>query len=335
MAIPNDSALPGCELLRQEKLRTEVMAQLLEPWLGPKAELLKSKGVLLRHVPGKRANFLFELMISPTPGAPIECRRVAGKVYAKHHGASVYRILQEFRSHGLAGSPYCVPQPLAYEPRWKLLLLSWAEGDLLRSRILGGSDASCYLKEAANWLLKLHQSGVAGGSRYTFRRHLETLAWQKQRLSRVLPKLDDLLRIILCRIKERGEAISGWTPGPTHRDFSPDHLVFNGGCLTALDFDEYRQYDPMFDVAHFMAHLKLLGTRHPGDMTRFDEFGKIFQTAYRGSARDYSEARVRFYQAVAYFKLAFILAVVVRPSAGEVTAEVFLREADWALRHDL
>jgi aminoglycoside phosphotransferase (APT) family kinase protein len=334
LAVPNDSALPGCELLQLEKLRTELLAQSLKDWLGPKAELLESKAVLLRYVPGKRCNFLFDLMISPTPDAPIERRRVTGKVYAEYHGAKVFRILQEFRSHGLAGGRYRVPQPLAYEPRWKLLLLGWAEGDLLRSRILGDSDASCYMFEVADFLAKFHQSGVAGGSRYTFRRHLELLAGQKLYLTRVLPELEGLLDSILRGIKERGEAISGWAPGPTHRDFSPDHLVLNEGCLTALDFDEFRQYDPMFDVAHFTAHLKLLGVRHGGDVTRFDELGRIFQTAYRGSARDYSEERVRFYQAVAYFKLAYILAAVVRPSAWEKTVEMFLREAAAVLKQD-
>lgn len=332
MAIPYDSALPGCELLQQEKLRTEVIAQLLEAWLGPKAELLESRAVLLRYVPGKRCNFLFELMISATSGAPIERRRVAGKVYAAQHGARVYKILQEFRSQGFAGGRYRVPQPLAYEPCLRLLLLGWAEGDLLRSRILDGSDASCNMNEAANFLVKFHQSGVAGDSRYTFRRHLETLARQKQRLTTVLPGLDRLLEDLLCRIEKRGEALSGWTPGPTHRDFSPDHLVFDGGCVTALDFDEFRQYDPMFDVAHFMAHLRLLGLRHTGDLTRFDDLGKIFQTAYFGGARKSSEARVRFYQAVAYFKLAYIVAVVARPPAWEHAVEVFLRDAEWMLR---
>ena len=60
--IPNDSVLPGCELLQQERLRTEVVSRLLDPWLGPKAELLESKAVLLRYVPGKRCNFQIELM---------------------------------------------------------------------------------------------------------------------------------------------------------------------------------------------------------------------------------------------------------------------------------
>jgi len=331
MAIPSDSVLPGCELMQQEKLRTAVMAHLLEAWLGPKAELLECKAALLRYVPGKRCNFLFELMISPTPGAPIERRLVAGKVYAEHHGENAYKILQEFRSKGFASGRYHVPEPLAYEPYWKLLLLDWAEGDLLRSRILGDSDASGYMNEAATCLVKFHESGVAGGSPYTFRRHLETLTKQKHRLTIVLPDLGGLLESVLFRIEKRGGALSGWTPGPTHRDFSPDHLVFDGGHVTALDFDEFRQYDPMFDVAHFMAHLRLLALRHTGDLTRFDDLGKIFQEAYFGRARNYSEARVRFYQAVAYFKLAYIAAVVARPRAWEKAVKVFLRDAEWML----
>jgi hypothetical protein len=333
MAIPDDSMLPGCELLQQERLRTQVISRLLERWLGREAELLESKAVLLRYVPGKRCNFQIELTILPAPGAPIERRCVVGKVFAKRHGARVYKVLQEFWSHGFAGGRYLVPQPLAYESRWKLLLLSWAEGNLLRSRILGNSDASWRMTEAANWLVRLHQSGVSAGSRYTFRRHLETLASQKLHLTSILPALDGLLKSVLYRIEERGVALSGWTPGPTHRDFSPDHLVLNKECVTALDFDEFRQYDPMFDVAHFMAHLRLLGMRLTGDVTRFDELGKIFQKAYRSCAPEYSEARVYFYQAVVYFKLAYIVAVVIRPPAWEDTTEVFLREAEWVLMH--
>ena len=98
-----------------------------------------------------------------------------------------------------------------------------------------------------------------------------------------------------------------------------------------IDFDECRQYDPVFDVAHFLAHLRLLGLRYAGDLTRFDGLGEIFQTAYRAGARDFSEARVRFYQAAAYIKLAHIVAVVVRPAAWRDATEEFLRRAETAL----
>lgn len=332
LAVPNDPAVPGCVLLQQDELRSAVVSGLLGHWLGPQAQLLESKAKPSRYVPGKRCSFQLELTILPAPDAPIERRRVVGKVYARNdHGANVYEMLQEFRSHGLAGGRYLVPEALAYDPRWKLLLLSYAEGDVLRSLVLAGTDLSGRMEEAANWLLAFHQSGVTKGRRYTFRGHrghLETLAAQRKRLAGLCPESDDRLETMLRRFEERGEALSGWTPGPTHRDFSPDHLVFDGGRLTAIDFDECCQYDPMFDVAHFSGHLRLLALRQFGDASRFDGLVEIFQAAYRAGATDFSEVRFRFYQAVAYFKLAHILAVVVRAPAWQEATEEFLRKAD-------
>ncbi len=333
LAATDDSALPGYALLRQDKLRTELISGLLRHWLHPQAELLESNALLRRHVPGKRCNFQIDLTILPAPGAPVERRRVVGKVHAQDQGAKVTEVLHEFRSHGFAVGTFLVPQPLAYDPRWKLLLLAWSGGELLRSLVLGGSEVSHRMEEAANWLLKFHQCGVTTGRRHTFRRHLEALASQKQRLVNVHPELEGRLERILCRIEERGEAICGWTAGPTHYDFSPDHLLFDEAQVTVIDFDEFRQYDPLFDVAHFMAHLRLLGLRYMGDVARFDELGEVFQKAYRVGAQDYSEARVRFYQAVAYFKMAHIVGAVVRPPAGKEAVELFLCETQRMLGH--
>jgi hypothetical protein len=331
LAATDDSALPGYALLREDKLRTQLISDLLRGWLHPQAELLESNAVLRRHVPGKRCNFQIELMILPTPGAPVERRWVVGKAYAQDQGAKVYEALHEFRKHGFDGSTFLVPQPLAYDPHWKLLLLGWSEGELLRSLVLGGSDVSHRMEEAANWLLKFHQCGVTTGRQHTFRRHLETLVSQKQRLVNVRPEWEGRLTSILSRIEARGEALSGWTAGPTHYDFSPDHLVFNEAQVTVIDFDEFRQYDAMFDVAHFTAQLRLLGLRYMGDMTRFDKLGEAFQKAYLVGAEDYSEERVCFYQAVAYFKMAHIVGVVVRPPGWKEAIELFLSETERVL----
>jgi len=327
LAVPNDLSLPGCALLHQAGLRTEVASRLLANWLGSKAQVLDSSAVPWRYVPGKRCNFQLELAIASPPGTAVERRRVIGKLYAKDHGAKVYRILQDFRGHGFASGRFLVPQPLAYDERWKLLLLTWAEGELLRSLLLGGSDVSRRIEEAAGWLLQLHQCGVTTGPRLTFRCHLQTLAQQKQRLTEVYPESDGFLEDLLRRIEERGVALGGWTFGPTHRDFSPDHLVFDGGQVTALDFDEFCQYDPMFDVAHFMAHLRLLGLRYFGAMSRFEDLAERFRAAYQAGARGYSAARLHLYQAVGYFKLAHILAIVVKPPAWKEAVDAFLREA--------
>jgi hypothetical protein len=331
LTVHKDSALPGSVLLCQAKLRTQAMSRLLAHWLDPEAQLLESHVVPRCYVPGKRCNFQLELVIAHAPDAAVECRRVAGKIYSQGHGAKVYRTLHALRNQGFAKGRFLVPQPLAYDARWKLLLLTWADGNLLRSFLLGSSDVSRPIEEAANWLLKLHHCGVTAGRCYSLRRHLHTLALHKRRLAEIHPKSDRLLENLLRRIEERGGALSGWTPGPTHRDFSPDHLVFDGGHLTALDFDEFCQYDRMFDVAHFIAHLRLLGLRYFGAMTRFDGLAERFRAAYRAGARSYSAARVRLYEGVAYFKLAHIMAVLQRPPAWKETVDALLREAQRVL----
>ncbi len=330
-AVPNDPAIPGTALLSEPKLRTELISHLLAPWLGPEAQLLETGAIPWRYVPGKRCNFQVELVIARTPGAAIERRRVVGKIYRKDQGAEVYQALQELRSQGFARGHFLVPQPLAYDPQWKLLLLTWADGELLRSLLLDGADVSQRIEEAAGWLLKLHHCGATTGRSYTLNRHLHTLALHKKRLAEVYPECDRVLENLLRRIEARGGELSGWTPGPTHRDFSHDHLIFNGRQVTVLDFDEYCQYDRMIDVAHFMAHLRLLGLRHFGVLTRFEGLAERFQEAYRAGAQEYSVARVRLYEAVTYFKLAYIVAVVQRPPGWKETVDALLHEAEGVL----
>jgi hypothetical protein len=324
--IKDDHALPGLALLRQANLRTKTMSHLLARWLGSEVQLLESSAVPLCYVPGKRCSFQIEL-VTHAPGAGIERTRVAGKIYGEDHGAKVYRTLHLLWRRGFSTGLFAVPRPLAYDEDRKLLLLTWADGELLRSDLLAGSDVSQRIEEAAAWLLRLHHCGMTRGRRYTFRRHLYTLGLQGQRLAQVCPDSAGLLKNLLRRIEGLGGDLSGWTPGPTHRDFSPDHVVSSGGKVTALDFDEFCQYDPLFDVAHFVAHLRLLGLRHFGAMTRLNDLAQHFQTAYRAGAREYSEARLHLYEGVAYFKLAHIIAVLRRPPGWKETADALLSEA--------
>jgi hypothetical protein len=78
--------------------------------------------------------------------------------------------------------------------------------------------------------------------------------------------------------------------------------------------------------------LRLLGQRYFGDHTRFDDLAEIFQVQYRSNAKDFSETRVHFYKAVAYFKLAYIAALVVRPAAWKAAVDIFLNEAGQELK---
>jgi Ser/Thr protein kinase RdoA (MazF antagonist) len=186
---------------------------------------------------------------------------------------------------------------------------------------------STAVERSAAWLVKLHTSGVTGRRWYTFDRHLHTLAHWQRRVVDVYPEATSPLAAVLRRIEAQGRALSGWEPAPTHRDFSPDNIVLDGSQLSALDFDEFCQYDPLFDVAHFVAHLRLLGLMSSGMVQRFDELATHFQMAYEAQAKEYSAARVRLYEAITYLKLAHIIACITRPHSWQQSVATLLGEA--------
>ena len=326
-ALPFDPALPGTALLHQPTQLREILSHLLADWLGPEANLLASR-VAIRHiVPGKRCSAELELTLGQGRGTPSDHRRLLAKIYSEDQGAKVYETLRELRCHGFGTRRYTVQQPLAYDRARHLLLLDWVEGPLLSSLLLAAPDVSQSIEGAAAWLLSLHTCGVTSGRRYTFSRHLHTLNIWRQLLTEVFPEDEHRMSDLLGWIEERGRALSGWTPGPTHRDFSPEHLVVPGDQLAGLDFDEFCQYDPLFDVAHFAAHLRFLGLTHFGSLRRFDWLADRFQASYKAGTQQYSTERVRLYEAISYFKLARIVAVVQRPKGWEWIGAALLREA--------
>ena len=374
---PDDAALPGVLLLQQPRRFAAVLSSglchtLLQEWLDPGARLVDSRVAIRRHVPGKRCLFELELVMARGGAEAVETRTVMGKLYAGDEGAQVYDTLRRLWASGFSNGPLTVPRPIAYEPDWRLLLLSQARGVLFQQLLLatpalvadgrpkaeGGSgppspgvrlspsiDVSTAVERSAAWLVKLHTSGVMGRRWYTFDRHLHTLGVWQGHLVEVYPEATSPLAAVLGRIEARGRALSGWEPAPTHRDFSPDNLIFDGTQLSVVDFDEFCQYDPLFDVAHLVAHLRLLGLTssvtpalqdrtgalaHPSGrvmVQRFDELATRFQMAYEARAQEYCAARVQLYEAITYVKLAHIIACVTRPRGWQQTGALLLREA--------
>jgi hypothetical protein len=351
---PDDAALPGAVLLQQPRRFVEVLSPLLAEWLDPGARLVDSRVAIRRHVPGKRCIFALELGIACAGTDTVETRTVIGKLYAGHEGAQVHETLHRLWASGFSNGPLTVPRPIAYDPDWRLLLLGRARGVLFQQLLLatpalvadgkqtadGGGcppspavrlspsiDVSTAVERSAAWLVKLHTSGVTGRRWYTFDRHLHTLAHWQRRVVDVYPEATSPLAAVLRRIEARGRALSGWEPAPTHRDFSPDNVVVDGSQLSALDFDEFCQYDPLFDVAHFVAHLRLLGLTSSGPVQRFDALATRFQMAYEEQAKEYSAARVRLYEAITYLKLAHIIACIWRPLGWQQSVATLLGEA--------
>src|SRR5262249_31729549 len=147
-----------------------------------------------------------------------------------------YETLRDLRRHGFGAGRFVVPEPVAYLPDYHLLLLTWAEGESLSSVFLARPDVSPGISGAAEWLLRLHNCGARMGRRYSLPGHLQTLASWKELLTHVYPEGESLLTDLLARFEERGKELSSLVPRPTHRDFTPEHLIVHSDQFTGLDF---------------------------------------------------------------------------------------------------
>jgi len=131
----------------------------------------------------------------------------------------------------------------------------------------------------------------------------------------------------LNHIKHRFLRFEPLTWAPTHRDFSPEHLILEGRRFTGLDFDEFCQYDPLFDVAHFVAHLRFLALVSSGAIHSLDALAARFEDSYASESACFSVSRLRLFAAIAYLKLAYVEAVVRRNRDGKHVVDALLEEA--------
>src|SRR5207244_8338907 len=106
--------------------------------------------------------------------------RIIGKIYANNRGAEVYETLGRLWLHGFATGSFKVPEPLAYDPEWRLLLMTRAQGESLDRLLLSQLDPSQAIIGSAEWLLKLHTCGVREGGYHDFDKWDHNLGqWQR------------------------------------------------------------------------------------------------------------------------------------------------------------
>jgi hypothetical protein len=325
--VPFDPALPGMALLQDPARLHEVLSHRLEAWLGPGSRLFDTRVAVRHFFPGKRCSAELELLVGPAHGAPAQRRRVLGKFYGDDHGAGVYDTLCELRTHGFGAGRFLVPRPLGYDVSHRLLLLEWMQGESLHSRLVAAPEPRESVVDAAAWLSRLHACGVTSGRQYTRTRHIETLTGWMQQLTERFPEGEHLLADVLAGIRERGQAHTDWKPGPTHRDFSPEHLVVAGDRVVGLDLDEFCQYDPLFDVAHFTVYLRFLGLTRFGALHHCDGLAEAFVAVYRAGSGEDSVERRSLYEAIAYVKLCRFVALVRSFPDWKQTLPVLLSQA--------
>lgn len=327
-SVPEDPALPGLHLLRHPQKFKEVLKPLLKARFGSDICLEQTRHSIRRHVPGKRCIVKLEVVLRSAPGAPVEQHRILAKYYSGNHGATVFENCRELWRRGFSTGDFRIAEPIAYQPRWQALFLSWESGRTLRDFLIAGEDTIRAIEGAATWLLKLHACRFRGGRIYGYQRHFHTLGVWERNLASTHRDLGNEFGNVRNLIKKELAKCKKGPRVPTHRDFSPEHLVVEEDRFVGLDFDEFCQYDPLFDVAHFIAHLRFLALKSFGALDHFDSQTARFEEVYASGSAVFSKPRMQLLLAVAFLKLAYLEAVVRRMKDGKKIVFKLLQAAN-------
>ena len=178
-------------------------------------------------------------------------------------GRAVHRIHDELCKHGFGpGSPYRVPEPIAYLGEDGVLLVQAAAGDNLAATEAVDPEAFREgVTRAAGWLAALHSSPVAVGPRETVADGVSRLERRVAKAIAACADLEDVFRAALAELEGRCAAAgNSGAYVQTHGRYHAVHLFMAPQCVTAIDLDRAALADPAKDVGEFLFVLRAIAT---------------------------------------------------------------------------
>jgi hypothetical protein len=180
--------------------------------------------------------------------------------------------LRVTESFGYFGEQGVSLQAAVVEPPWIDALQS--EEDALRAVSSG----------AAEWLLKLQDSRVAGPRR-SARTELHNLKTAASVVARQTPGLRTTLRGAVIRL---GADLGGRADVavPSHGDYHPKNVLSDGSTVTVIDFDRFGPREAAYDPGEAIAQLLIMSVFNGDTLARGVQSAQRFWRSYssRGTA---------------------------------------------------
>ena len=305
------TGLPILRIALNPEEMTARLAPLLAQVGGPGGEPRVTYAKLLAYKQGNRG--AVQYLVARDGGPPMA---VLGKLYPQASQAvRVDAILSALWGAVFGGSPLLgVPRPLGCVPELSMMIYLPVDGRPL-DEVLLGDEAGAAIELTAAWLATLHRATLPLDRRFHAASELVNLTAWATLIAQSQPEqaepaahLAELLQRDAVRL--RADVIV-----PIHKDFHYKHVLVDRG-VRVIDFDEVRLGDPMHDVAHFCAHLRLLACRTrdapPG---RFAALERAFLDAYQRRGGAPLDERFPWFAASTCLKIAKQLCTVrgVRP----------------------
>ena len=177
-----------------------------------------------------------------------------------------FSVMKTLRSNGFGQeSNLRVPSPVLYIPALSFLMMEQAEGQPLREIFESRMDSGPYVKGAARWLAKLHNSNVRLDGEFFRDDEIEASRRYARAGSWLLPTLKSDIQSISSQLIDVQKTLPLHARKPIHGDYHPRNIIVSPDLTTVIDFEEARMGDPAFDVGYFVAQTKM--THGLGDAT--------------------------------------------------------------------
>ncbi len=169
-----------------------------------------------------------------------------------------FSVMKTLRSNGFGeDSNLRVPNPVLYIPALSFLMMEQAEGQTLREIFESRSDPESYVKGAARWLARLHNSSIRLDGEFSrddeivaSHRYLRAGSW-------LFPTLKSEIQVVSDQLIDAQKSLQPPARKPIHGDYHPRNIIVSPNLTTVIDFEEARMGDPAFDVGYFVAQTKM------------------------------------------------------------------------------
>lgn len=210
--------------------------------------------------------------------------RVVVKSFRSGRGQTVFANMRALwrSSFGQARRPPGMARPFDYIAALDAVVMERLEGWPLLELGAAGEEL---LRESIALIAALHSSQVAEVRQRDAQRVARSVARKLTRIAELSPENTALLRRIAGAIETRlpadGELV------PTHGDFSPRNVLFDGQRARLIDWDRLRLADPARDLAYFAARNWSLARRRgeAGDWEILSRICALYESMRPGRIR--------------------------------------------------
>jgi hypothetical protein len=234
-----------------------------------------------------------EVQVVPHRHGILEYRFEGGRrVFAKpfpdaERALAAYEIQLTLWEGGFgAESAYRVPEPIAFLPDERVILMGAASGERVRELATGElSTWEKALEGASRWLACLHATAHRLGPPDDPARRALHLARRVAETAARRPELERLLSRLLDELAAR---IPARRAGPhtvqTHGRYHPQHVYLASDCVTVIDADRAAPGDAAKDVGEFLHRLRADARTAGLDSETADRAAAVFVEEYARAA---------------------------------------------------